>query len=435
MMDTEIPQTAIDYIQSLGRFSGAPGLHRIYALCAALGDPQDGLRFVHIAGTNGKGSTACMIASALQAAGYRVGLYTSPYLIRFHERIRVDGLTIPDADLNRLAERVAVACESLSLPEGESVGAFEFTTALAFLYFAEQACDLVVLETGLGGRCDATNVVKTTEVSVITPISRDHTAVLGDTVAEIAREKAAIIKPASAVVCADGQPEEAREVVRRACEACGAIWYSGTREYHLLRCGIDGSAFVYEGQGYTLAMPGRHQLQNAMTALRSLSALRERGWEIPTEAAVRGLARARMQGRLERLSEQPLILLDGAHNAAGISALCRAVDEMLKMRRLHVVMGMVRDKEYEVCVREIARRADVFYACAPEADDRAVNEHTIAALAEQSCSEVYDCRTAEQALGLALRSAGQQDCILVCGSLYLIGEAEKILRSRQKTAE
>lgn len=434
-MDTEIPQTAIDYIHSLGRFSGKPGLHRIRALCAALGDPQDRLQFVHIAGTNGKGSTACMAASVLQAAGCRVGLYTSPYLMQFYERIRVDGAMIPDADLTRLAERVAVACESLALPEGESIGEFEFTTALAFLYFVEQRCDIVVLETGLGGRCDATNVVRNTEVTVITPISRDHMAVLGDTIAEIAGEKAAIIKPASAVVCADGQPEEARIVIQHTCEARGAIWYTGTLDYRLLRCDLDGSAFVYEGQGYTIAMPGRHQLQNAVTTLRTVSALRERGWDIPVEAAVRGLARARMPGRLERLAEQPLVLLDGAHNAAGVEALCRAVDELLKMRRLHVVMGMVRDKEYEYCVREMARRADVFYACAPEADDRAVNEHTIAALAERDCAAVYDCHTAEQALGLALGNAAPKDCILVCGSLFLIGEAEKILRSRQKTAE
>lgn len=274
-MDTEIPKTAIQYIHSLGRFSGKPGLHRIRALCAALGDPQDRLRFVHIAGTNGKGSTACMTASALQAAGLRVGLYTSPYLVQFYERIRVDGAMIPDADLTRLAERVAVACESLTLPEGESVGEFEFTTALAFLYFVEQECDIVVLETGLGGRCDATNVVQNTDVTVITPISLDHMAVLGDTVAEIAGEKAAIIKPASAVVCADGQAQEALVVIRHACEARGAVWYTGTLDYRLLRCDMEGSAFVYEGQGYTVAMPGRHQLQNAVTTLRTLSALRK----------------------------------------------------------------------------------------------------------------------------------------------------------------
>lgn len=434
-MDTAIPKTAVDYIHSLGRFSGTPGLHRIRALCAALGNPQDGLKFVHLAGTNGKGSTACMLDSVLRAAGYHVGLYTSPYLVQFHERIRVDGAMIPDADLTRLSACVAQACKGLTLPEGEQIGEFEFTTALAFLYFAEQRCDIVVLETGLGGRYDATNVIRAAEACVITPISRDHMAVLGDTVAKIAAEKAAIIKPACAVVCADGQPDETLPVIRRACDAAGAVWYDGMQDMQLLRCDIMGSAFVRGGQGYTIPMPGRHQLQNAQTALRTLAALRERGWNIPIEAEVRGLARARMPGRLERMSDQPLVLLDGAHNAAGVAALVRMVDEMLKMHRLLVVMGMVKDKEYAECIYEMARRADVFFACSPEADARALPAQTAAAIAEQHCAEVYDCHTVERALGQALEKAAPRDCVLVCGSLYLIGEAEKILRTRQKTAE
>lgn len=434
-MDTAIPKTAIDYIHSLGRFSGKAGLHRIRALCSALGDPQDKLKFVHLAGTNGKGSTACMLDSVLRAAGYRVGLYTSPYLVQFHERIRVNGGMIPDADLTRLSEQVAQACKGLTLPEGEHIGEFEFTTAVAFLYFAEQQCDIVVLETGLGGRCDATNIIRAPEVCVITPISRDHMAVLGDTVAAIAGEKAGIIKPACAVVCADHQPDEALPVLRRACDAAGAVWFDGMQEIRVLRCDILGSAFVRGGQGYTIPMPGRHQLQNAQTALRVIAALRERGWNIPVEAEVRGLARARMPGRLERMLDMPLVLLDGAHNAAGVAALTRAVDEMLKMRRLLVVMGMVKDKEYGECIYEMARRADVFFACAPEADARALPAQTAAAIAEQHCGEVYDCHTVEHALSQALEKAGPRDCVLVCGSLYLIGEAEKILRARQKAAE
>ena len=433
-MDTEIPKTAIAYIHSLGRFTGKPGLHHLRALCAALGDPQDRLQFVHIAGTNGKGSTACLTAAALRAAGLRVGLYTSPYLVQFYERIRVDGAMISDADLNRLAGRVAVACESLTLPAGESVGEFEFTTALAFLYFAEQGCDIVVLEAGLGGRCDATNVIRTTEVSVITPISLDHIAVLGDTVAEIAGEKAAIIKPGSAVVCADGQAAEAMVVLRHACETNGAAWQE-PQDCRVLRCDLEGAAFVYSGQGYTISMPGRHQIQNAVTALRALDALRARGWDIPVEAAVRGLARARMPGRLERMVDQPLVLLDGAHNAAGIDALGRTVDELLKMRRLHIVMGMVQDKEYELCVRRMARRADAFYACAPAADGREVDAQTVADIAARDCAAVQACASVGDALDCAVSAAAPQDCVLVCGSLYLIGEVEKILRPRQKTAE
>ena len=435
MMNTEIPKTAITYIHSLGRLSGKPGLHRIRALCAALGNPQDKLRFVHLAGTNGKGSTASMIASALQEAGLRTGLYTSPYLVQFHERIRVDGRMISDDDLTRLSERVAVACESLTLPDGETIGEFEFTTALAFLYFVEQECDIVVLETGLGGRCDATNVIENAEVCVITPISLDHTAVLGNTTAVIAAEKAGIFKPGAAIVCADGQPNDVQRVLRRACDAAGAIWFGGAEDCRVLRCDISGSAFVYEGQGYTIAMPGRHQMQNARTALRALNALRERGWEISTEAAVRGLACARIAGRMERVVDQPLILLDGAHNAAGADALCHAIDELLKMRRLHIVMGMVRDKDYETCVHEIARRADAFYACTPDAGERSLEAHAVAELARRSCDRVYNCGSTERAIETALAHAEMKDCILICGSLYLIGESEKILRGRPKTTD
>lgn len=434
-MDTQSPKTAIEYIHSLGRFSGAPGLHRIRALCAALGDPQNGLRFVHLAGTNGKGSTACMIAAVLRAAGYRVGLYTSPYLVQFYERIRVDGAMIADDDLNRLAARVAAAAERLALPAGETIGAFEFTTALAFLYYAEQQCDIVVLETGLGGRCDATNIIPRAEACVLTPIARDHLGVLGDTVAAIADEKAAIIKSGATVVCASGQPDEAVPVILRACEGAGAVLHRASDEYRLLRCDIHGSAFVYGGQGYTLAMPGRHQLQNALTALHTVEALRARGWDIPTEAAVRGLACARMPGRLERLRETPLVLLDGAHNAAGVAALCRVIDDMLKMRRLYVIMGMVRDKEYEVCIPPLARRADVFLACAPDEDERALPAQTVAAIAERQCRAVFDCGSAAQAIAMALDRAGPHDCVLICGSLFLVGEAEKILHARQKPTD
>ena len=426
-MDTENPKTAIEYIHSLGRFTGKPGLHRIKALCEALGNPQDRLKFVHLAGTNGKGSTACMIASALQAAGLRTGLYTSPYLVQFYERIRVDGVMISDDDLTRLCERVTVACESLTLPEGETIGEFEFTTALAFLCFVEQECDIVVLETGLGGRCDATNVIKNAEVCVITPISLDHMAVLGNTTAVIAAEKAGIFKPGAAVVCADGQPNDVQRVLRRACDAAGAVWFGGAEDCRVLRCDIGGSAFVYEAQGYTIAMPGRHQLQNARTALRALNALRERGWNIPTEAAVRGLARARIAGRLERVVDQPLILLDGAHNAAGADALCHAVDELLKMKPAARCDGHgARQGLRNLCSRMVASRADDFYACVPDAGERSLDVHTIAELARQSCKpRCTNANPPSTPSSLRWSMPKMNDCILICGSLYLIGECRE----------
>ncbi len=436
--------TALRYIHSLGRFSGEPGLHRIRALCAALGDPQKKLRFVHIAGTNGKGSIASMIASVLRASGYRAGLYTSPYLVRFNERIRVDGKMIPDNELSHVANRVAEACGSLSLPENESIGEFEFTTAMAFLYFLETECDIVVLETGLGGRFDATNVISSPEACVISPVSFDHTEVLGDTIEKIAFEKSGIIKKGTVVVCAPDQPQPVLDTVKSACLKAGASFYGGhasysgyesSAGYKLLRCDINGSAFLYNGQAYSVAMPGFHQVKNALTALRAVEALRRRGWDIPVPAAALGLARARVSGRLERVRVSPMVFLDGAHNIGGTEALGRFIDDMLKMRRVNIVMGMMRDKDYETCIRNMAKRADVFCACSPENNPRALPAQTIAAIAERHCKEVYDCGDAGKALKLALGNAGANDCVLVCGSLYLIGEAEKILRGRQKPTE
>ncbi len=441
-MDTK--QDALNYIHSLGRFSGKPGLHRIRALCSALGDPQKELRFVHIAGTNGKGSIACMTASVLRAAGYKTGLYTSPYLVHFNERIRVDGVKIPYPGLIRLTNQVAEACEGLTLPDGESIGEFEFTTAMAFLYFLEQGCDIVVLETGLGGRFDATNIIGPPEACVITPISLDHTEVLGDSVAEIALEKLGIIKAGAVAVCAPDQPSQVRAVVRSACMHTGAelfgspaqyAEYGRSGRYRLLRCDVDGSAFELDGQGYSLSMPGFHQIKNALTALSVVDALRGRGWEIPVSAAVKGLARARLPGRLERVRETPLVLLDGAHNAEGAEALCRFIDTQFKMRRVHIVMGMMRDKAYEQCIRDVASRADVFCACSPEHNERALPAQTIAAIAERHCKEVYDCGDAEKALRLAIENAGPEDVVIVCGSLYLVGEAQKLLGARQKPPE
>lgn len=421
------------YIHSLGRFSGAPGLHRIRALCGALGDPQKRLKFVHIAGTNGKGSTAAMTAGILQCAGYRTGLFTSPYLTVFNERIRVDGQMIPDADLARLTARVARAAEGLTLPAGEHIGEFEFVTAVGMLYFLERQCDLVVLETGLGGTFDASNVIDAPLVAVITPISLDHTAVLGDTVEEIARTKAGIIKPGTAVVCAPEQPVGALREIGAACYRQGvSLHMPGGAE--ILSAGLDGTDFRYYGREYHLALVGRHQVQNALAVLHSLIGLRGAGFAIDDDAIRRGLAQVRFPGRLERVGARPDVLLDGAHNPGGVDALCRAVDEFLAGRRLFVVLGMVADKAAKPCVHEIARRAAAVFAVAPDSE-RALPSAELAALAALDCAAVHDCGTAAAAIPAALQAAAPDDCVLVCGSLYLVGEAEKIFAARQKTAE
>lgn len=434
-MDGDRPKTAIEYIHSLGKFTGEPGLHRMKLLCDALGNPQKRLKFVHIAGTNGKGSTAVMTASVLRHAGYKTGLYTSPFLMQFYERMRINGEMISDEDLSRLTNQVAQAMQTLSLPKGETIGEFEFTTAVAFLYFAEKECDIVVLETGLGGRFDATNVIDSPEVCVLTPISYDHMAVLGDTISVIAAEKAAIIKPGSSVVCAVPQSVEALGAIAEATENAGALWCNYPVEMKVLRADIMGSAFLYEGQGYTLSMAGTHQIQNALTTLHIIKALTERGFEIGKYEIVHGLASARMAGRLERVKDMPLILLDGAHNEAGVNTLCKTMDEMLKMRKIYVVMGIMKDKEYQMCIEKIAKRADVFYAVAADETDRALSASETAEIAKKCCEDVTAFEEIRQAIAAALQNAKAGDCILICGSLFLVGNAEKILKVRQKTSE
>lgn len=417
-----------EYIHSLGRFSGKPGLHRIRALCEALGNPQRKLRFVHIAGTNGKGSTAAMIAEIAQAAGYDTGLYTSPYLVVFHERIRVNGQMIPDEALQRLTKKVSTAAKHLNLPSGERIGEFEFVTAVAMLYFLEQACDLVVLETGLGGEFDATNVIEAPIVTVLTSISLDHTAVLGESIEEIAQTKAGIIKAGTEVICARGQAEAALQVIRTAC-ANRDVSLHEPQAAEILSMRLDGTSFRYRKQDYNLALIGRHQIENSLTAIHAAYLLRDRGFAISEEAIATGLSRVRFAGRLERVKDRPLMLLDGAHNPGGIDALCRTLDEYIAGQRIFAVIGMVADKAVQECVDALAGRCYAIYAAAPDSE-RALSSDALATLAARGCARVKSCGTAEHALLSALGEATETDCILVCGSLYLVGEVKKLLSVR-----
>lgn len=422
-----------DYIHALGRFSGAPGLHRIRALLAALGDPQRALRFVHLAGTNGKGSTAAMTAEIVRRAGYRVGLFTSPYLVVFEERIRVNGKMIGQDDLARLTACVRAAVSMLSLPAGEHIGEFEFVTAVGMLYFVEQGCDLVVLETGLGGEFDATNAIDPPLVAAITSISLDHTAVLGDTVEQIARTKAGIIKQGSTVVCACGQPDGARREIENACKRVGAP-LTIPEPATVVVCGLDGSRFRAEERTYRLSLIGRHQVDNALTVLAIVDALRGRGFALSEDAVREGLEGTRFPGRLEVVATAPLTLLDGAHNPGGVVALTDALDTLLDDRRRLLVIGMVRDKAVEPCVAALASRASAVFACAPN-NERALPVQQLADLAACHCAEVHTCESVAAAYAAARRNATEKDCILLCGSLYLVGEAEKIFAARQKAAQ
>lgn len=423
--------TTADRIHALGRFSGAPGLHRIRALCAALGDPQDRLRFVHLAGTNGKGSTATMLAQVMQRAGFRTGLFTSPFLITFRERIQIDGKLIDEADLDRLFGKVMAAAQTLTLPAGEHIGEFECVTALAFLYFAEQGCDLVILETGLGGAFDATNVIRAPEASVITSVSLDHTAVLGETVAEIAQTKAGIFKAGSAHITAPGQHPDVLRVLRE--RAPDLIEAPAATVCH---CGLERTEISWGDKQYTLQLIGRFQGQNAATALTTLQALRARGWKIPEQAVHEGLAQAHIAGRMQVMGKYPTLIVDGAHNPDGMRQFSDSVKGFTFRGKIRLIIGMCADKSVGSTVKEITFPAERIYTT-PLQNERTLSAEALAAqfAGRDQKADCVCCTDCADALQRARQDAASEDTILVCGSLYLVGEAEKILSSRQDSAQ
>lgn len=410
---------AIEHIHSHGRFSGKAGLHRIKALCDALENPQDKLKFIHLAGTNGKGSTATMIASVMEKAGCKTGLFTSPFLVKFNERIKINGQMISGCDLERLTQKVSKAEQNIKIPKGEKIGEFEFVTALAFLYFLEQKCDIVVLETGLGGSFDATNIIKKPEVSVITPISLDHVQVLGNTLAEIARTKAGIIKPNCKAVTAANQAREVIEVLKNVKPDIiepEPVFQS--------KCDLNGGSFTFKNGQYKISMIGEHQIQNAQTALQTIFELKNIGWNIPEKAIKQGLECAKISGRMEKIHEKPLILLDGGHNIDGVKSIASTVKTLLNDRKLHLIIGMVLDKDVKACTSILNELSDSITVTEPN-NPRAMKAKELAKCFNK---KVDICQNSYDAFAKALE-VSKEDAVIICGSLYLIGESESFFNS------
>jgi len=410
-------------------------LERVRSLLARLGNPHLGRSTIHVAGSKGKGSVAAMIASVLRAAGVHAGLYTSPHLHRITERIAVDGEAISPDDLGRLTEplRDAVAAENGDGPAqpGGQITTFEALTALAFLYFRERGVQWQVLEVGLGGRLDATNVVEEKAVCVITPISLEHTAVLGETVGQIAAEKAAIITPGATVVMGL-QRESAAEVVRGACVERGADLLEVAQACALTRLG-----FSLEGQDFRLRTPrgtyglrlpllGRHQLENAATAVLALESLAGHGLAIPELALRRGLQEVRWPARLEVIRRRPLVVLDGAHNVDSVQRLCQALEEYLPYSRAIVVAGFSADKDIGAIAAELERLPRLARVIATRSPHpRAAPADAVAAAFLEREMETTWEEDVPAALGVALSLAAPEDMVCVMGSLFVAAEARR----------
>lgn len=417
--------TALDWLQSLPRLSGEPGLDRMKALLAALGDPQKRGRYVHIAGTNGKGSVAAFTANILQKAGFKTGLTISPYVLDFRERFQIDGQMILPETLERLAAKVRAAAETLA----ETPVQFEAVTALALCWFDEEHCDVAVLETGLGGRFDATNAVENTLVAAITRIDLDHTELLGDTVEKIAAEKAGIVKPGCIAVTYPVQEKEALQAIAAACIREKADLVAPEAEdIHLRRGGLFENRMEYGGYEVNLALPGAHQACNAAMAIEIALALWRQGLDIPDEAILKGLEATRFPARIEVLRRQPLVLLDGSHNPAGAAALAATLGAQKLPQKPAAVLGVLADKAAAEMLRALGDSFSTIYAVTPDCP-RAMSADELARLASQELPEVpvYPCADLGQALDTAL---GLPQGAVVCGSLYLAAQARPMLLER-----
>ena len=408
---------ALGYIGSFSR-GGAPvrDLGRIRSLLAALGDPQEQLRFVHIAGTNGKGSIAEMLACSLTRAGYRTGLFTSPYIINFYDRIRLDGRCIAPGELEAVTEALRPAVEAH--PLREQFSQFEITQAAAFLWYRQQRCDVVVLEAGLGGLLDSTNVITAPLVSVIGSIGLDHTAVLGDTIEKIAAQKAGIIKPGAPCVLSAGAAPEAEAVFRRAAARAGSeLIIPDTAALRVRSVGLGGSSFSYKGRGYALSMIGEHQIRNALTAIEAAEVI-SRSLPLSYEALREGLFEAAIFGRVELLSREPLVILDGGHNPDAFRALSKAL-EAAEGRTIRAVIGMHTDKDAASSIGMIAPQVSEFYPVSGFSDRDIPSERLAEIIASAGGSALP---SGEDICALIRRLAAEHpdDVLLISGSLYLV---------------
>ena len=409
---------ALHYIHAVCWKGSKPGLERISALLDLLGHPERKCKFVHVAGTNGKGSTCAMLASIFQAAGYKTGLYTSPYIVQFGERIQVNGQMIPDEAICELTEQIKPFADSIF----EQPTEFEMVTALGFEYFAQQHCDIVICEVGMGGEFDATNVILPPEAAVLCNIGLDHTEFLGDTLEKIAATKAGIIKSGCDAVIYREQPS-VEAVFEARCNAVGATLHKADFDsIRLLSHNLEGQVFDCDGyEALELPLLGDHQLHNAAVVLTAVDALRSRGWNLPEDAVRKGLKEVEWPGRFELLRKEPLFIIDGGHNPQCIEALVKNIDDYLAGRELTVLTGVLGDKDFHCMYTNVAPFAKEFITVTPD-NPRALSAHDLAGYLGSFGKPVTACDTVADGVTLAVEHAGKDGVVLCYGSLYMLGD-------------
>ena len=419
-------EEVMNFIDNSKKFGSRLELSRVEKLCELLGNPQDKLKCIHIAGTNGKGSTSVFIHNILVDAGYNTGLYTSPFIYEFNERIQINNTPISDSDLTEIMTEVS-AKVSVMLQEGyEHPTEFELITAAAFLYFERKKCDYVVLEVGLGGIFDATNIIKNPLLSIIVSISLDHTDYLGNTVAEVAKNKCGIIKKECPVLSYMNQPDEAQEVIKEtAHEMKAPLIVAGGESLEILKCDLSGNRFLYKEEEYETSLIGKYQVYNSITAISAARFLCDNGVVISNDNIKNGLKMAKWPARFEILRRNPTVIADGSHNADGMNAFVETAKQIINEKPI-CVFGMLKDKDYDFCLKKLSEITDTVIVTEVDSPRREIVEN-LGKTAKKYIKTVYAEKENKKAIDKALSLAGKNGTVIALGSLYMMNDIKKSL--------
>ena len=426
-------QEALEFIETSHKFGMRLGLDNSFKLLDLLGNPQDKLNFVHVAGTNGKGSVCSFVSNTLKEQGYKVGLYTSPYLETFTERIRLNGENIPEEDVARIISIMKDKIETMVKDGYAYPTEFEIETAMAFYYYWEQKTDYVVLEVGLGGRYDATNVIKSPLASVIVSLSLDHIGILGNTLAKIAYEKAGIIKE-DGITVVYKQHKEAEDVIKEVCKDKNNKYIEADFNEIVIKksdinsqvfdCTILGEKF----ENMEICLIGDHQVNNAVLALTVIKVLKDdRNIEISEEAIRKAFLNTRWPGRIEKIKDNPIFIIDGAHNEDGAKSLSKALEKNFNGKKMTLLIGMLKDKDIDSVLEILMGKFDKVITTTPDSD-RAMNCEELKEKIEKYVKDVTAIPNIEDAVKYTLDSAKEDDIIISAGSLYMIGNVRKLVK-------
>lgn len=424
---------AMQYIDELRPLGSVMGLASIGELCKRVGDPQRELKFVHIAGTNGKGSTLAFISNVMQTADYRVGRYISPTVQDYRERFQVDGRMITQSGLCKYLEPVRAAAEAMAAEGLPNPTLFEVETAAAFLFFLDKACDLVVLETGMGGALDATNIIENTLVAAFSSISMDHMEILGDTLEEIATTKAGIIKNKCYVISVKQSPEVMKILRQAALIKKSKFLTADVSRAKQIKYGLTKQSFSYDRyKNLEISMPGQYQIENAVLAVEVVMALGRCGFAVPEEKLRQGLLETRWPGRFQVIAKRPLFIADGAHNEDAAEKLADSIRFYFTNRKIIYIIGMLRDKEYDKVIRKTFAQASHIITVTPPANDRALPGLDLAQTAREYHSAVTAADSIQEAVEIAYLLVGKdKDTVIIAfGSLSYLGELMDIVGHR-----